>query len=262
MSLSAVIVGAGNMAYHLATNLHRSNVVLKQICNRTSRGLDDIQQVTGIDTADDLYKIYDRADVYILAVSDDAIVDVAAVISSKIPSSAVMAHTSGSQSIDILKGYCNYYGAFYPLQSFKKDRAIDFSKIPIFISSHQQQTLDQLKAIAVEITHDVITISDEHRAKLHIPAVYVNNFVNHLYSITADYCEQEGLKIDYLYPLMRETLERITEGAHPQDMQTGPAIRGDKTTVSNHRSLLRKYPIQKRIYNYFTSLIRKYYEDN
>ena len=264
MRPSVVIVGAGNLAYHLAINLQQSKVPLLQVCNRSRRGLAKIKKDTGIETASSLKKINREAHIYIIAVSDDAIKETASSIAHLIPADAIIAHTSGSQSIDVLSGIGPQlaYGSFYPLQSFKKERKLDFSVVPIFLSSNAKKTIKKLSVVAKEISHEVLTIPDEERAKLHVPAVYVNNFVNHMYTAAIDYCSKEGLKIESLHPLMKETLDRILDHNKPQAMQTGPAIRGDKETIKNHRKLLKDHPDQLPLYNYLTKAITQYYDEN
>ncbi len=261
---TVVIIGAGNLAYHLALNIHQSQVKLLQVYNRSRRGLSKIKKNTGVETSSSLNKLNRGADIYIIAVSDDAIRETASAITHLISKDAIIAHTSGSVSIDVLNNLraelC--YGAFYPLQSFKKERDIDLRKVPIFLSSHQPKTLKQLSVVAREISDKVVIIPDEERSKLHIPAVYVNNFVNHMYTIASDYCTKENLQIDHLYPLMKETLERIFDNNKPQDMQTGPAIRGDKATIRNHKKLLKDHPDQLPLYHYLTKAITRYYDEN
>ncbi len=265
MSLpSVVIVGAGNLAYHLALNIKQSKLSLLQVCNRSRRGLSKIKRDTGAATASALSKIDGSADAYIIAVSDNAIRETAIAIGDLIPRDAIIAHTSGSQSIDALKDINGgmKYGSFYPLQSFKKDRKVDFESIPIFLSSYDKSVIKKLRQVAQEISNQVVIIPDEDRSKLHIPAVYVNNFVNHLYTVAQEYCSSEGLKMSYLHPLMVETLDRILDGKKPQDMQTGPAVRGDGSTIKNHRKLLKDHPDQLPLYNYLTKVINKYYDEN
>lgn len=261
---SVVIIGAGNLAYHLALNIHQSKIPLLQVCNRSRRGLAYIRKNTGVETTSSLKKINREADIYIIAVSDDAIRETALAVVHLIPVGAVMAHTSGSVSIVALNdiGVKLSYGSFYPLQSFKKERAIDFSKVPIFLSSNSRDTIKKLSVVAHEISNKVVVIQDDNRSKLHIPAVYVNNFVNHMYTVAMDYCSKENLQLAYLHPLMKETLERILDDNKPQDMQTGPAIRGDRETIENHRKLLKDHPDQLPLYNYLTKAITRYYNEN
>lgn len=262
MNYKIVIVGAGNMAYHIALNLHRAGVENLQIYNRSETGLKMIMKAIDVQTTTLIQNIWTDVDLYILAVSDDAIANVAQDLGSIISKKAVLAHTSGSCSIDVLSNHSSHFGAFYPLQTLKKGRSVNFEEIPIFISHSTAKTKRILKKVGSLVSDKVIEISDQDRSKLHIPAVLVNNFVNYIYTLASEYCDTEGLDIQHLIPLMEETLRCIKEGTPPDESQTGPAVRNDTKTLSKHRKQLAEYPEQLKLYNYLTKQIKSHYARN
>ena len=146
-----------------------------------------------------------------------------------------------------------HFGVFYPLQSLKKEVS-HLPDIPIVIDANDESTLKELEVLAHSISNQVVEAGDVERMKLHLAAVIVNNFVNHLYSLAESYCNNEGLDFTLLLPLIKETAERI-HYISPSQTQTGPALRNDRETIEKHLELLKKYPHLKKIYETFTESI-------
>ena len=256
-----VVIGAGNVAFHIVKGLNNSDVEVVQVYNRSRRGLSRITKAFGVPTTTRKNQIKE-AGCYILAVNDDSIKEVAQDISQYINGNAIVAHTSGNCSINVFTQYFPNFGALYPLQTFNKYKEVEWKKIPIFISTSNQKSSQVLKNIASQLSEHIISISDQKRAQLHIPAVMVNNFVNHLYAIAFDYCRAHNLKFEYLIPLMEETLSVIELGKHPANSQTGPAFRKDIQTIKRHRSELKSNPQHLKLYNYITKHITDYHENH
>ena len=152
-----------------------------------------------------------------------------------------------------MKDSAKRFGVFYPLQSLKKEVS-HLPDIPIVIDAGDESTLKELEVLAHSISDQVVEAGDEERMKLHLAAVIVNNFVNHLYALAEAYCNNEGLDFTLLLPLIKETAERINQISHSQT-QTGPALRNDRETIEKHLELLKKYPRLKKIYETFTESI-------
>jgi predicted short-subunit dehydrogenase-like oxidoreductase (DUF2520 family) len=210
--LNIVILGNGNVATHLSEALLNAGYSVLQLWKRGD--------------------ILREADLYFIAVSDDAIEEVATLI----PKNKPFAHTSGS--VDLKKG-----GVFYPLQTFSKQIEIDWKNIPILIEyndndigveSHSRAILQK---IAKKISNNVQITNTEKRRQLHLSAVFACNFTNHLWNISADLLAQKNLSFDLLKPLIYQTVQKISDH-HPKDVQTGPAIRNDLKTLEKHRDLL------------------------
>jgi predicted short-subunit dehydrogenase-like oxidoreductase (DUF2520 family) len=227
--VSVLLIGNGNVATHLNNAfLDVDNIHVTQI---SSRKLDVIPQ----------------ADVTIIAVSDDAISEV----SSKIKNSFVV-HTSGSVSLNDLKNESKK-GVFYMLQTFSKDKKVDFSEVPFCLEAEDDNDYQLLETLAKSIGKNIYPINSEQRKTLHVAAVFVNNFTNHLYKIGNDICKENNVPFEVLQPLIKETALKIEE-LSPKKAQTGPAIRNDKKTIKNHLNLLDKN--QQKIYKTLTKSIK------
>jgi predicted short-subunit dehydrogenase-like oxidoreductase (DUF2520 family) len=190
------------------------------------------------------------ADLYLLAVSDIAIEEVKTEL--RLPQKTIV-HTAAAVSKHILAGASTHYGVFYPLQSLRKELAHD-PETPMLIDASDAATLQELETLARSISSQVVEADDETRAKLHLAAVFCNNFVNHLYRLAEEYCLREGLDFSLLKPLIRETALRLDE-ISPARAQTGPAVRGDGATIARHLSLLQSYPELKAVYELLSSSI-------
>lgn len=177
------------------------------------------------------YQSLVEADLYIIAVSDDAI----APISTQLPfENRLVVHTSGSVSIDALD-HKNRKGVFYPLQTFSKNKALDFSTIPLCLES--ETDYEFLENVAKSISNEVYKINSEQRKSMHVAAVFVNNFVNHLYQIGNEICEENKVSFEILKPLLLETAQKVLT-LTPAAAQTGPAIRNDQKTIASHLAFL------------------------
>ncbi len=247
--IKVVFLGFGNVNSHLFTVLQKSNeVVIKQVFNRNYIKM--ISPFETISFTDDISKIED-ADVYIIGIPDDAI---AAFSESLSFQNKLVVHTSGGISMNVLSNK-NRHGIFYPLQTFSKQREVDFKKIPICIEAENLKDLELLQKLGETISENVVEIFSEKRAKLHLAAVFVNNFTNYLYEIGNDILEKEDLPFDLLKPLIMETASKI-ETHSPKEAQTGPAKRNDVKTIEKHLHLLGDSEHTK-VYELFTKALRK-----
>lgn len=251
--MEIVIIGSGNVAAILGRKFRNAGHKIIQVVGRNSSAASALAYE--FDTVSTNYNgpIARSADVYIIAVSDKAIDDVIDDLHLK---GKVVAHTAGSVPMQILKNVTDHYGVFYPLQSLRKDMK-EPPDIPIYVDGNDEVAKSTLKKLAHSIAADhVAEAGDEARLKLHVAAVIVNNFPNHLYALTEEYCRKEGLDFKQLLPLIEETSERL-KTSPAADVQTGPAIRHDKETIQKHLALLSAYPQLKNIYLLLTESIQQ-----
>lgn len=250
--IKVCILGGGNVAFHLAYQFIKTDQVqLVQLYNRTISKLNPFENNVSI--TNNLNNVIE-ADIYMIATSDSVIHE----ISTHLPfSNRLVVHTSGSQELASLSSN-NRRGVFYPLQSLSKSKPIDFSEIPICIEAENEDDLKLLKLIASLLTSKVYNISSDQRKYLHVAAVFVNNFVNHLYYIGHQICEEKEIPFEILMPLIKETANKI-DYLSPKLAQTGPALRNDIITVENHLRLL--LPKEKEIYKLLTSSITDVYKN-
>jgi len=248
--MDIVIIGTGNTATVLGRKLRNAGHRIVQVFGRNSSEASDLAYELDTESTNYWNVVNRNADLYILAVSDIAIEEVFQEL--QLPDKTVV-HTAASVSKHVLKKGAEHYGVLYPLQSLKKDLGY-LPDIPIIIDASDRQTLNMLDVLAHTISDKVVEADDETRVKLHLAAVMVNNFTNHLYSLVEKYCRDEGLDFYLLLPLIKETADRLDD-ISPAKSQTGPAVRGDYTTIEKHIVLLNKYPQLKKMYELFSESI-------
>lgn len=253
-SSTIALIGAGNLATHLALALVGAGHQIVGICSRSGssaqRLLDRLGQ-GGVATS----QVADlpTADFYLIAAKDDAIAQVAAEWPSD-KRTGILAHTSGGVPIDALHSAGAPYGVLYPLQTFSKDRAVDFQAIPCFVEGANEEIAQQLQQLAQSISQQVQFLDSERRRVLHLSAVMACNFVNHLYDLAGQQLAQHGLSPSLLQPLIKETADKI-KNLSPREAQTGPAIRGDQRVLDAHRALLAQQPLTLQLYNLMSESI-------
>ena len=225
------IIGSGNVAQHLIQAFQLDNAIeLVQVVARHKKSLEHLLDSHKIISD---YRQLSDADLYIIAVSDDAIVEV----SSQLPfENKFVVHTSGTVTLDAINNN-NRKGVFYPLQTFSIDKQLNFKTIPICLEAENETDLQTLNQIANTISDTVYTINSEQRKALHLAAVFVNNFVNHLYQIGNEICDTNQLPFDILKPLIQETANKIVT-LSPKEAQTGPAKRNDHKTIEAHEQFI------------------------
>ncbi len=249
---SIVFLGFGNVGQHLCEALDENNqLIISQIYNRSEIELDS--KFNHIPFTTKLSELKE-ADLYIMAIPDDAIASFSEVLPLK---NKLVVHTSGSVSMEALSN-ANRKGVFYPLQSFSKKSEINFTEIPICIEAKRKADLTLLRNIGELISEKVVEINSEEREKLHLAAVFVNNFVNFMYNIGSDILDTHNLPFELLKPLITETAQKI-ERLSPKESQTGPAKRNDKKTIEKHLLLLENSPY-KKLYQQLTEAISTSYE--
>src|SRR5690606_8304058 len=126
--------------------------------------------------------------------------------------------------------------------------------IPICLEAENPKDLELLHKVANLISDKVFDIDSEKRKALHVAAVFVSNFVNHLYRIGEEICTENAIPFEVLKPLIAEVADKINY-LNPKDAQTGPAQRGDKQTINAHLEFLKDYPKQQEIYRLLTQAI-------
>ncbi len=246
--IKVAIIGGGNVATHLANAFSKTDEVsLVQVYARNIEQIEHLKEVTSITNSIELLT---KADVYIIAVSDDAIGDVSRKIEQK---NGLVVHTSGSVAMQSLQN-TGRKGIFYLLQSFSKDKEVNFNEIPFCLEAENEEDLQLLETLAKTIGKKIYRINSEQRKRLHVAAVFVNNFTNHMYKIGADICNEHQVPFEVLLPLIQETAQKITE-LSPDAAQTGPAKRNDQKTIQDHLALLNAE--QQEIYKLITKSIQQ-----
>jgi predicted short-subunit dehydrogenase-like oxidoreductase (DUF2520 family) len=251
--MNIVIIGSGNVAAVLGRKFKLAGHSIVQVYSRNASAASALAYEWDTESTNYKSLVTRTADVYIIAVNDDAIDDV--VTDLRLPGK-VVAHTAASVPKEILKNVSAHYGVFYPLQSLRKEM-ITMPEIPVFIDGNDDTAKSKLSALAHSISDEMVVVSgDGDRMKLHVAAVMVSNFTNHLYALAEEYCRKEGLHFKQLLPLIEETAQRI-KTVSPKQSQTGPAIRHDAETIQKHLELLAAHPQLKQIYEVLTGSIQQ-----
>lgn len=244
------IVGTGNLASNLLHTFQNSSVRVEQVLSRSIEKANQLAAIYGAEAIDNPRRLKKDLDVVILAIKDDALDDIyLKLFSSHIP----LVHCSGSVDAAVLKKF-DTYGVFYPLQTFSQQKLVDFKKLTIFIESNTTSFTQLLTQIALSISNECVYANSDERKKLHIAAVFACNFSNSMYQIAEELCLQNGMKFEYLHPLILETANKATLQS-PKLAQTGPAIRGDKRIIKAHLTTLNFNKNLKHLYSSITNRI-------
>lgn len=256
MGFSLVIIGAGNVATHLAKHLQIAGFELLQVFSRTENSARTLADMVNTGWTISVAEVIPTADIYILALKDSAIVPF---LENAQLQGKFLVHCSGSLSIDVLKEFTHNAGVFYPLQTFSKARKINFKEVPVFLESTSYVMKQKLDEMARKLTSKIYYADSHQRMILHIAAVFTCNFVNHFYTIAARILEENNLDFEYLRPLMEETLDK-TKILKPFEAQTGPAVRNDSNIIDKHIKVLADYPDIQKIYSMISEHIYKLHQ--
>ena len=231
-----VIIGSGNLATQLALALKEAGKEIIQVYSRTENHAKELAEKIGSAYTSDLDEISKNADIYIISVKDDAISEIAASVCGKNPN-ALFVHTAGSVPMDIFKNVAIHYGVFYPMQTFSKNRKVDFRSIPCFLEANDEITLNVIRQIAESVSDHVELADSEKRKKIHLAAVLACNFTNHCYRLAEKVLEEEQIDFNLFLPLIEETAQKV-KVLSPKQAQTGPMVRYDVNVMNMQIDLL------------------------
>jgi len=249
-------VGSGNVATHLAQALNNAGIGIKSVFSPNKMNAEEFAEKFNCQVVNNIADVAEEVDMLILAVPDSRVEDVC----NSIPNDkTLLVHTSGITPMDALKSKSRY-GVFYPLQTFSKERELDMKTIPFCLEANKKEDLDMMFDLAQKISSNVQLVDSKKRKLLHLTAVMVSNFTNHLYHLSYDILEAGGVSFDFLKPLIQETAAKVEE-IHPQKAQTGPARRNDITTLEEHMKMLSEFPEYQQIYKLLSEQIRKKFHE-
>ncbi|MBI2967739.1 MAG: DUF2520 domain-containing protein [Bacteroidetes bacterium] len=247
------LIGAGNVATHLAVNFFRKKYRIGEIISRSPHSARKLARRVKANPIWDPALISKDTDLVIISVSDSALPGITAELNlGKIP----VVHTSGSVPVNVLKKCSSNYGVLYPFQSLRKEKIVDFRNIPLCIEANNNFMRKILLRLCRSLSGNVIYLDSGKRKILHLAGVFSGNFSNFMYCIAAKILKDSGLPFSLAVPLINEVAARANRNS-PSEMQTGPAIRNDKKIISLHLEMLRKYPQYRKIYLDVTNGIMK-----
>lgn len=252
---SIVFVGAGNLAANLAHAFYRKGFRVAQIYSRTEESARTLAQVVEAEYTTSLEDVASDAQLYIVSLKDDALAELLPqVVAGR--EKGVWVHTSGSIPMDIWKGHVERYGVFYPLQTFSRNRLVDFREIPVFVEGSSDAEVQFLRQIASALSGKAQVADSEQRRNIHLAAVFTCNFANHMYALGERLLQKNGLPFDILLPLIDETARKV-HGLSPRSAQTGPAVRYDTGVIEKHLDMLADEPEMQRLYRLLSDDIHR-----
>lgn len=258
------MVGAGNVATHLAVALAEAGHIIAGVYSRTMASANALCERLGrvgqCPVATDSLERLPVADVYMVSVKDDALPNVVAAWPSHCRQGVVL-HTAGSVAMDAVRDASDHYGVLYPMQTFSKDKAVDFSSVTCFVEGNDEMSLRAAHDLGNAVFGRCQTLSSAGRQQLHMAAVFACNFSNHMYALAYELLEPHGIEPQCLLPLIAETAGKVAT-MHPHDGQTGPARRGDRAVMARHEAALADNPELQQIYNLLSESILRRFTDN
>lgn len=244
-----VIIGSGNVATVLGRKLLDAGHSVLQVLGRNNAHAAALAAELKAVPVSDPQDISGDADLYLVAISDSELPSLSSWLRV---ADKLVVHTAGSMPMNILDKVSARHGVLYPLQTLRREA--EPGTIPLLIDASEPASLDTIRQLALSISPQVQQANDEYRSRLHVAAVVVNNFTNHLYALAEEFCRAEGLDFSLLYPLISESAGRLRQHS-PSAIRTGPAARNDRETIGRHLSLLARHPELSRFYQFFTENI-------
>jgi len=238
------IIGSGNVATHLAAAFKNAGHRIVQVYSRDMQHAALLAYHVKADAIDDLKQVDPETDLFVIAVKDDAIATIANQLAGF---KKLTVHTSGATDLESLSAIIPQAGVFYPLQTFSKEKEIDFWQVPLCIEGVDETVTTELENLAQTISNRVYRIRSDQRKTLHLAAVFACNFPNYLYDVARTLLANKNMDFELLRPLILETAEKVQDNL-PAYVQTGPAVREDELTMANHLKMLDDQPQLKMIY--------------
>ncbi|MGF7231432.1 Rossmann-like and DUF2520 domain-containing protein [Arachidicoccus sp.] len=255
--MKIVIIGTGNVATILGKKMAGAHHTILQVMGRSERAAAVLASALKCTYSLELTAMEQEADIYFICVQDKEIN--AVVAQMKVPENAMVVHTAGGISIQVLAGMFRNYGIVYPLQSLRKEVTV-LPVIPFFVDANNEHNCVILSEFAKTMSAQVHRANDIQRMKLHLAAVFTSNFTNYLYSLANDYCTASQINFSFLQPLIVETASRLQQFA-PSEIQTGPAVRGDTLTLEKHLAMLNDFEEAQEVYRFLSKKIQMHFKD-
>lgn len=250
------IIGSGNVATGLGRVFYTAGHEICEVFSRSPEHAAEAARPVNARPVTLLSGLHNDIDLFLIAVKDDAIAEVAATLAD---AGTAVAHTAGSVPMEILSGCSPDYGVFYPFQTFSRSRQTDIEGVPFCLEASNERTYELLEDLAGSIRGRIYRTDSAQRKALHLAGAFACNFTNHCYALAEELLEQEGLEFEIVKPLIRETAEKALL-LGPRQAQTGPAVRNDREVIRGHLELLKSRPAYARLYEQLSESILEMYK--
>jgi predicted short-subunit dehydrogenase-like oxidoreductase (DUF2520 family) len=246
------IAGTGNVAHHFATMWRQQGHTLLQVYARNAQAGNSFANSFGAAYIDSATLFSEENDLVLLAVKDEAIAEVAA----SVPHTLFVIHPSGSTPLHAMPQQRK--GVVWSIQTMTANKTLDYSKIPFLIEASNKEDETMLLQLFQAVSPNVHVANTEQRTRVHMAAVFANNFTNQMYDIAEGILKEMNLPLDILLPSIEEQVNKI-KVMSPRAAQTGPAMRNDTTTLHKHLELLKQQPELIELYRNITNRILQQY---
>jgi predicted short-subunit dehydrogenase-like oxidoreductase (DUF2520 family) len=234
--MKIVLIGAGNVATHLGQALVGAGYKVVQVWSRTAESAQMLAERLGCNAVTEISKVRNDADAYILSVVDDAIQKIVPELCQRREKSLFL-HTAGSVSMSCFEGYASSFGVLYPMQTFSKNKQLNFKEIPVFVEASDEHSQAAILKLANSISDRVYLLDEEGRKWLHLSAVFACNFSNYCCAVAEKLLQKRDIPFDVMLPLFDETARKLHK-LSPVAAQTGPASRNDVKVMERQAQLL------------------------
>lgn len=253
-----VVLGAGNVATHLAEAFWQKECDIVQVYSHTETSARCLAERIGCTFTTQPADVCTTAHLYLFSVKDDALPILLSALPSISPD-ALFVHTAGSVPLSVFEGKSSHFGVLYPLQTFSKERSTDLSVVPFFVEGNTPGAVSALTALAHLLSPTVVELSSDARRYLHLSAVWACNFANHCFAVGERLLAEHHLPFELLKPLITETVAKL-DTLSPLHAQTGPAVRYDSHVIDKHVQLLEGHETWQRIYELMSKSIHEQHD--
>lgn len=249
------LIGSGNIGKLFGMLLTRCGCRILSVYSQNPEHAAELANRINSSVITDLSQLPTSADLTILAIRDEAIEAIAAQLAPEM----TRIHTSGTTAMSVLGSWPVKTGVLYPLQSISGDQIPEPGEIPLLLEANDEFVMDMLVNIAKAFKAPYRTLSSADRKVMHLSAVFINNFGNHMAAIGQKIAEDRKMDVDLFKPLISETARKL-QHLDPFNAQTGPARRNDQQTMQQHLEMLKDYPDYRKLYELISQSIREMYD--
>lgn len=242
------MIGAGRLGKHLALALIRSTKIkLSGICN--SEYSSAVQATKQIKSGLAVPSLADLppADITFICSGDDQIsVIVEQLVSNKlVRANSIVAHCSGALSSSILaplKTLDCKLASIHPLKSFNNSLTEDAFAGCNCVVEGDNVAQEVLTELFQAMNANIYSIKPESKTVYHAAAVIASNYLVTLAATAKNLFAEAAIPLDlaksFTTNIMQGTLNNIKNEKEVNDALTGPLLRGDVNTLSNHLNAL------------------------
>lgn len=237
------VIGPGKVGSSFALKAKRAGLNLAAIGGRNPERVALASSLLGSDVfCGSIAESASKADIVMIAVSDDAIETVCAqlVEGKALKKGMVVAHFSGALTSNALaraKAQGCFVASTHPLKSFAQGGTSADQTGEYWFLEGDEEALTVLESIIESIGGNVARITKEAKPLYHAASVIACNYLTGLLDVAFELMRDTGVEREVaeeaLMPLVRGTVENISKIGTKRAL-TGPISRGDKETVALH----------------------------